>query len=160
VDCCGNGRLVETIFDFLLFMWWVGGAVTLTVAKNAADAAGTPEASARLSVVALSWASAALFLLLGCTNAYLSAKLAKAKKIAMAQQQQQLAQGLAVSPFAPAFGGHQYVPPGATVVYAPQPGAGAPAGYPANQPPPQWQQPPAPVAAGAPAVVATQPPTA
>lgn len=169
VDCCGNGRMVETLFDFLLFMWWTAGAITLTVAKNAADAVGTPESGARQAVVTLSWFSAIFFLMLGCTNAFLTAKLAKAKKLAMAQQQQQLGQGLAVSPFAPAFGGHQYVPPGATVVYAPQQpmAGGVPAGYPgamAPGQPQQWQQQqPAPVVAGAPAAVAaaaTQPPTA
>jgi hypothetical protein len=176
VDCCGNGRMVESIFDFCMFMWWIAGAVTLTVAKNAADAVGTPERGARLAVVTLSWISGFIFLALGAVNAMLATKLAQVKKLAMQQQQQQFAagQGIAVSPFAPAFGAHQFVPPGATVVYPGQPQpqwGGAPAGYPGGAPPPQqpqwqqpqqpqWQQPPQPPAVGAPVAQAPPPPAA
>lgn len=153
VDCCGNGRMVESMFDIMLSIWWFAGAITLTVAKNEADAAGTPQSGARQAVVTLSWFSGAMFLLLGAGNGILASKLAKAKKIAIQQQQEALAQGIATSPFAPAFGTHSYIPPGA-VVMMPQQG-GVPAGYPAGAPQQQWQQQPvAPLAPQPPAPAA------
>jgi hypothetical protein len=159
VDCCGNGRMVESLFDVMLSVWWIAGAITLTVAKNEADAVGTPQSGARQAVVTLSWFSGAFFLILGGTNGFLAGKLAKAKKIAMQQQQEAFGHGLATSPFAPALGGHTYVPPGAVVYMPGQPPqqqqqqqmpGGAPMGYPQQQP--QWQQqaPPPQAVAGVP----------
>jgi hypothetical protein len=35
LDCCGMGRLVESMFDLFACMWWVAGASTVTVSRGA-----------------------------------------------------------------------------------------------------------------------------
>jgi len=33
LDCCGMGRLVESMFDLLACIWWFAGASTITVSR-------------------------------------------------------------------------------------------------------------------------------
>jgi hypothetical protein len=35
LDCCGMGRMVESLFDLLAAMWWIAGASTITVRGRA-----------------------------------------------------------------------------------------------------------------------------
>jgi hypothetical protein len=74
-DCCGMGRAVEAGFDAAAFAWWVAGAITLGLRASEANSMGIPQQSARNSVVALCWLSAAMFLALLVTNLVLIKKL-------------------------------------------------------------------------------------
>lgn len=131
LDCCGMGRLVESMFDLFAAMWWIAGASTIT--SRAADATmmNVPGAGWREAVVALSWGAAASFIALFVTNLVLTSKLGKAFKEVRAQQAAAMA--------AAAQQGVQLTPagyPAAPANYPPAPGAAAPAagGPPANYP--------------------------
>lgn len=138
MDCCGMGRAIEAGFDAAAACWWIAGGITLGLRSSEANAAGIHQAGARNAVVALCWISAALFLVLLCTNFVLIKRLGKAYKAAAQQMQQHLTA--------------QPVPG-----YAAQPGTGlqmgmmggSPAGYPPQAPPQQWGAPPPPVSTSA-----------
>lgn len=128
VDCCGMGRIVESVFDSMAAIWWIAGASTLTTRAREANDAGVPNQSWRDSVVALSWVAGGSFAVLCFANLMLVQKLGKAYKEVKAQQQ-----AAAAGALPPGAYGVQMVP---TAYPTAPPAAGAPvAQLPAGYPP-------------------------
>ncbi|KAI8476762.1 MAG: hypothetical protein J3K34DRAFT_516339 [Monoraphidium minutum] len=143
LDCCGMGRIMESLFDGAATAWWIAGAATLTNRASEANMYDVPNAGSRNSVVGLAWACAAAFAALCVTNIALTSKLGKAYKSAVAQQQAAMAAGGApygvhMAPTAQMATPANYPPPGPAGAgqlppsYAP---GQLPPGYAAPQPP-------------------------
>jgi hypothetical protein len=58
----------EAIIDLFGFAFWLAGAIVLTLENNKADAVPLPQGAARDGILAMSWLSTALFLLMFLIN--------------------------------------------------------------------------------------------
>lgn len=130
LDCFGMGRLMEAVFDGCASVWWIAGAIVLSVWDKAANDAGIPQKSYRDACVALAWVSAVAFLVLLFSNLYMISLLGKAYG---RMHPRWFEDGYYTTPV---YG----VQMGGPYAGAPYPTAGY-AGYPANYPTPPPQAP-------------------
>lgn len=82
MDCCGGGRVAETIFDLLLLIEWIAASVMFGQRASEANALSLPRMEARNAVAAMAAVSAFNALVLLLTNGVLLWKLGRSYKVA------------------------------------------------------------------------------